>query len=59
MKINARKLALRILDEISETGEFSHVILNRTFESFDIESIDRRFISQIVLGVLENQIRMD
>ena len=59
MKINARKLALRILDEISETGEFSHVILNRTFDSFEIESIDRRFISQIVLGVLENQIRLD
>ncbi|OJV64736.1 MAG: 16S rRNA (cytosine(967)-C(5))-methyltransferase [Clostridiales bacterium 38-18] len=59
MKINARKLALRILDEISENREFSHIVLNRTFDSYEIESIDRRFISQIVLGVLENQIRLD
>ena len=59
MKINARKLALRILDEIENTHEFSHVVMNRTFQNYDIESADRRFISHIIYGVLENKLLLD
>lgn len=59
MKINARKLALRILDEIENTHEFSHILLNQTFQRYEIESSDRRFISHIVLGVLENKLLLD
>ena len=59
MKINARKLALRILDEIDQTGDFSHLVINSTFQRYDIESADRRFVSHIVFGVLENRLLMD
>ena len=59
MKINARKLALRILDEIDQTHDFSHLVVNRTFQRYDIESADRRFVSHIVFGVLENKLLLD
>lgn len=59
MKINARKLALRILDEIEQTHDFSHLVVNRTFQRYDIESADRRFVSHIVFGVLENKLLLD
>lgn len=59
MKINARKLALRILDEIESTKDFSHIVFNRTIAQFDIEAIDRRFTSQLVFGVLENKLLLD
>lgn len=59
MKINARKLALRILDEMDYSKEYSHLILNRTFQNYEVESPDRRFITNLVLGVLENRIRLD
>lgn len=59
MKINARKLALRILDEIDQTHDFSHIVVNRTFQRYDIESADRRFVSHIVFGVLENKLLLD
>lgn len=59
MKINARKLALRILDEIDYNNDFSHLVINRTFQNYEVDSADRRFVSQLVLGVLENRIRLD
>ena len=59
MKINARKLALRILDEIDYSHDFSHIVINRTFSRYEVESADRRFVSQLVLGVLENRIKLD
>lgn len=59
MKINARKLALRILDEIDKTKDFSHIVFNRTLSQFEIEPLDRRFTSQLVFGVLENRILLD
>jgi len=59
MKINARKLAQRILDEIDQTGDFSHLVVNSTFQRYDIESADRRFVSHVVFGVLENKMLLD
>jgi len=59
MKINARKLAQRILDEIDQTHDFSHIVVNRTLQRYDIESADRRFVSHIVFGVLENKLLLD
>lgn len=59
MKINARKLALRILDEIDKTKDFSHIVLNRTLSQFEIEPLDRRFTAQLVFGVLENRLLLD
>lgn len=59
MKINARKLALRILDEIDASKDFSHIVLNRTLAQFEVEPLDRRFASQLVFGVLENKLLLD
>lgn len=59
MKINARKLALRILDDIQSSGDFSHVVINRTLGQYQVEAADRRFISNLVFGILENRIFLD
>lgn len=59
MKINARKLSLRILDEIEQMHEFSHVVLGRTLNQYEIDSADRRLTSQLVFGVLENKLLLD
>ncbi|GAU78745.1 16S rRNA (cytosine(967)-C(5))-methyltransferase RsmB [Fusibacter sp. 3D3] len=59
MKVNARKMALRILGQIDKDKSFSHIALNRYFEQYEMDSIDRRFISYLVLGILENKILLD
>lgn len=59
MKINARKLSLRILDEIEQMHEFSHVVVGNTLSQYDIEPPDRRLTTQLVFGVLENKLLLD
>ena len=59
MKINARKMAVKILNKIDLEQAFSHHVLNAFFDEYTISSIDRRFISSLVMGSLENQMLLD
>ncbi len=59
MKINARKMALRILGQIDTEKEFSHIAMGQYFDQYEVDSIDRRFISHLVLGILENRMLLD
>lgn len=59
MKINARRMALKILNRIEIEHEFSHHALASFFQSYEVVAIDRRFISNIVLGVLEHKMLLD
>ncbi|MBS7527434.1 16S rRNA (cytosine(967)-C(5))-methyltransferase RsmB [Fusibacter paucivorans] len=59
MKINARKMALKILNHIELEHVFSHHALNHFFETYEVSNIDRRFISNLILGVLEHKMLID
>jgi len=59
MKINARKMALKILNKIDLEQAFSHHVLNAFFDEYTISNIDRRFISNLVMGILENRMLID
>jgi len=59
MKINARKMAIKILNRIEIDQQFSHRVINEYFREFELEPIDRRFVSSVVLGVLENKMLLD
>ena len=59
MKVNARKMALKILNRIEIEHEFSHHALASFFENYEVEGVDRRFISNLVMGVLENKMLID
>lgn len=59
MKINARKMTLQMLNEMDRTGQFSHVILDRTLRTQQLDADDRRLVSQLLFGVLENKLKLD
>jgi 16S rRNA (cytosine967-C5)-methyltransferase len=59
MKINARKMALKILNRIEIEHVFSHHALNHFFDTYEVSGIDRRFISNLILGVLEHKMLID
>lgn len=59
MKINARKMALKILNRIEIEKDFSHLAMNAYFDEYELADIDRRFISSMVLGILENKLLID
>lgn len=57
---NTREIALDILIEILEKGDFSHTLLNRTLKTYsDLTKQDRSFITRLVEGTLERLLTLD
>lgn len=59
MKINTRKVAMEILNDIEKRKSFSNKALLKIFSEVEISTIDRKFISKLVYGVVENKIYLD
>ncbi len=58
--INIRLLILEILLEINEKGEYSHLVLKDVLDKYQyLPKRDRAFITRVVEGTLEYQIRLD
>ncbi|SHJ95164.1 16S rRNA (cytosine(967)-C(5))-methyltransferase RsmB [Paramaledivibacter caminithermalis] len=57
--INPRRVALNILVDIEKNKAFSNIAINKYIKKQEISSLDRRFISQLVYGVLENKLYLD
>jgi 16S rRNA (cytosine967-C5)-methyltransferase len=58
-KINIRKKAVDLLILTEKEGSFSDLILNNLIKTTDIESKDRRLLTEIFYGTLRNKIRLD
>lgn len=56
---NPRKIALNILVDIEKNAAFSNITINKYLKKNKVSSLDRRFISQLVYGVLENKQYLD
>lgn len=59
MKINPRRIALNVLVEIESDRAFSNITINKYLKKNKVTSQDRRFISQLVYGVVENKLYLD
>lgn len=58
MKVQARKIALKLLIEYEERHTFPNLALKEALRRID-EERDRRFITALVYGVLERKITLD
>ncbi|HZJ76948.1 MAG TPA: transcription antitermination factor NusB, partial [Oscillospiraceae bacterium] len=54
--MNPREGALSILYEINEKGAFSNIAINRELRNKSYNRLDKNLITELVYGVLENQI---
>lgn len=57
--VNPRRAAVNILVDIEENRAFSNIAINKYLRMNEVSSLDRRFISQLVYGVLENKLYLD
>lgn len=57
--MNPREGALSILYEINEKGAFSNIAINRELRNKSYNRLDKNLITELVYGVLENQIYID
>ena len=58
-KINPREVALKILFEIETRRFFADERINRYSEQFNLSSLDRRFLSELVNGTTKLKKRID
>lgn len=58
--MNLRELALTILMEVTQNGEFSNKVLNQTLSKYQyLSKQDRAFLSRLTEGTIERMIEMD
>ena len=58
--MNLRELALAILMEVTQNGEFSNKVLNQTLSKYQyLAKQDRAFLSRLTEGTIERMIEMD
>ena len=56
---NAREIALNIIMKFEKNDAFSNILLNNELNKADISEIDKRFVTQLVYGVVSNKIAID
>lgn len=58
-KINARRIAVDVLVDIEKNNAFSNIALKKALRNKEVEDRDRRFVTELVYGVVENKIYLD
>lgn len=58
--VNTREIALKVLNDINQNGNFSHTVMNKTLNQYQsLSKQDRAFITRICEGTLERMITLD
>jgi len=58
-KVNSRKIALHLLNEIEEDVSYSNIKINSAIKNYQLLGQDKNFVLKLVYGVLENKILLD
>lgn len=56
---NARELVLKGLCRIEEKGEYSNIALAYVLERDDLSPVDRAFVTEVMMGVVRNRLKLD
>ncbi|MDR1773962.1 MAG: 16S rRNA (cytosine(967)-C(5))-methyltransferase RsmB [Clostridioides sp.] len=57
--MNARQIAYKVLYDIQKNKSYSNISINKHFNNYDIKDIDRGLATELIYGVVENQIYID
>lgn len=58
MKVNTRRVVLELLNDV-EKGKYSNTLIQQLQKRDDIDDRDKKLISKIVYGVIENKLYLD
>lgn len=59
LSMNARRVALDVLCDVHQNGAFAQLSLDEHLRSAKLRPEDRRLVTSIVYGTLENELRID
>lgn len=57
--INQRKIALSALIDVEKNDAYSNLVLQKAFLKYNVDNVDRPFISALFYGVLDRKITLD
>ena len=57
--MKARELALKVLIDIEENGNYSNIAINKHFKNINLNNKDRGLATELIYGVLENKYYLD
>ena len=57
--INARLIALRVIDNVFSNGAYSNIALNKAFSANKVSDLDRRFVTELVYGSIKAKGTLD
>jgi ribosomal RNA small subunit methyltransferase RsmB len=57
--MNSRKIVTNILTEVLNKGAYSNIVLNNTFNKYDLKAEDKGLITEIVYGTIKYKYTID
>lgn len=57
--VNARLLALKVIDSVFSEGAYSNIALNKVLNAHSISDLDRRFVTELVYGTIKAKGTLD
>lgn len=57
--MKARELALKVLIDIEENGNYSNIAINKHFKNINLNNQDRGLATELIYGVVENKYYLD
>lgn len=57
--MKAREVALRVLLDIEENGNYSNIAINKHFRNLEMSNQDRGLATELIYGVVENKYYLD
>lgn len=57
--MKARELALKVLLDIEENGNYSNIAINKHFKNINLNNQDRGLATELIYGVVENKYYLD
>lgn len=57
--VNARLLALKVIDSVFSEGAYSNIALNKVLNAQSLSDLDRRFVTELVYGTIKAKGTLD
>ncbi|MGP4072601.1 16S rRNA (cytosine(967)-C(5))-methyltransferase RsmB [Piscibacillus sp. B03] len=58
-KKSVREIALKLLNQVGESGGFSHILINQAISNNDLSNQDKGLLTEIVYGTLQRKLTLE
>lgn len=56
---SVREIALKLLNQVGESGGFSHILINQAINNNNLSNQDKGLLTEIVYGTLQRKLTLE